>query len=154
VTDGQGLNLTVQSYLDTLDFGFVACRELVPDLWNILDYCLDEIRVLAEQLGPTTPNQTQTVVAQSTTSTRHRSPPRLSTPHDESRDIDAQPSGSSQSVRPLISMILRSPTDAAVMRKLPPPSVARRCMDERPEGRRVDEHQIGAVKLHRDVGHL
>ena len=33
VAEGQGLNITVQSYRDHLDFGLIACRELVPDLW-------------------------------------------------------------------------------------------------------------------------
>jgi len=37
VADGQGLNMTVQSYCGRLDFGFVACRELVPDLWDLID---------------------------------------------------------------------------------------------------------------------
>jgi diacylglycerol O-acyltransferase / wax synthase len=37
ITDGQGLNMTVQSYNGSLDFGFVACRELVPDLWSMVD---------------------------------------------------------------------------------------------------------------------
>jgi WS/DGAT/MGAT family acyltransferase len=37
VTDGMGLNITVQSYLDNLDFGLVACRVLVPDLWTLCD---------------------------------------------------------------------------------------------------------------------
>ncbi len=50
VVDGQGLNITVQSYVDTLDFGLVACRELVPDLWVLADYCIDEITVLAKEL--------------------------------------------------------------------------------------------------------
>jgi WS/DGAT/MGAT family acyltransferase len=35
LTDGQGLNMTVQSYNGRLDFGFVACRELIPDLWDL-----------------------------------------------------------------------------------------------------------------------
>jgi diacylglycerol O-acyltransferase / wax synthase len=37
IADGQGLNMTVQSYLDNLDFGLIACRELVPDLWTLCD---------------------------------------------------------------------------------------------------------------------
>ena len=41
ITDGQGLNMTVQSYNGSLDFGFIACRELVPDLWDMARY-LDE----------------------------------------------------------------------------------------------------------------
>ncbi|MFM7391888.1 MAG: wax ester/triacylglycerol synthase family O-acyltransferase, partial [Actinomycetota bacterium] len=36
VTDGMGLNITVHSYLDKLDFGLIACRELVPDLDDLL----------------------------------------------------------------------------------------------------------------------
>jgi diacylglycerol O-acyltransferase / wax synthase len=46
IVEGQGLNITVQSYLDTLDFGLVACRELVPDLWHVADLCLAEIDAL------------------------------------------------------------------------------------------------------------
>jgi diacylglycerol O-acyltransferase len=34
---GGGLNITVMSYIDNLDFGFLACRELVPDVWAIAD---------------------------------------------------------------------------------------------------------------------
>jgi diacylglycerol O-acyltransferase / wax synthase len=51
VTEGQGLNMTVQSYLDTLDFGLVACRELMPDLWTLVDYCVEEVGVLFEAGG-------------------------------------------------------------------------------------------------------
>jgi len=36
----------VQSYLDVLDFGLVACRELVPDLDVLADLCVEEIQVL------------------------------------------------------------------------------------------------------------
>lgn len=58
IADGQGLNLTVQSYLDTLDFGFVSCRELVPDLWTLVDHCIDEIDVLkAATTRPATPTR-------------------------------------------------------------------------------------------------
>ena len=38
VADGAGLNITVQSYMGSLDFGLVSCRELVPDLWSLLDF--------------------------------------------------------------------------------------------------------------------
>ena len=38
ITDGQGLNMTVQSYNGNLDFGFISCRELVPDLWTMADH--------------------------------------------------------------------------------------------------------------------
>jgi WS/DGAT/MGAT family acyltransferase len=32
IFDGAALNLTVISYLESIDFGFLACRELLPDL--------------------------------------------------------------------------------------------------------------------------
>jgi diacylglycerol O-acyltransferase len=51
IVDGQGLNVTVQSYLDTLDFGLVACRELVPDLWELADAMVDELHAMAKAVG-------------------------------------------------------------------------------------------------------
>ena len=50
VADTQGLNITVQSYNGKLDFGLVACRDLVPDLWDLcrmLPDALDELKVAA-----------------------------------------------------------------------------------------------------------
>ena len=37
LVDGQGLNITVQSYNGSLDFGFIADRKLVPDVWRLTD---------------------------------------------------------------------------------------------------------------------
>jgi WS/DGAT/MGAT family acyltransferase len=51
IVDGQGLNVTVQSYLDTLDFGLVSCRELVPDLWDMVDAMVDDVALLAKAAG-------------------------------------------------------------------------------------------------------
>jgi len=51
IMEGQGLNITVQSYLDRLDFGLVACPELVPDVDDLLQAILDEIDVLADLAG-------------------------------------------------------------------------------------------------------
>lgn len=51
IVDGQGLNITVQSYLNSLDFGLVSCRELVPDLWDMLDDIFDEISTLGAAVG-------------------------------------------------------------------------------------------------------
>ena len=48
INDGIGLNMTVQSYNGSLDFGFIACRELMPDLWDLMDYLRDELRELKE----------------------------------------------------------------------------------------------------------
>jgi diacylglycerol O-acyltransferase / wax synthase len=51
VTDGQGLNITVMSYLDRLDFGFIVDRDLVPDVWDLADMHIDEIGRLFEASG-------------------------------------------------------------------------------------------------------
>ncbi|HZT65136.1 MAG TPA: wax ester/triacylglycerol synthase family O-acyltransferase [Acidimicrobiales bacterium] len=37
VMEGAGLNITVISYMDQIDVGLIACRELVPDLWDLAD---------------------------------------------------------------------------------------------------------------------
>ena len=51
VTDGQGLNITVVSYLDRLDFGFIADRDLIPDVWDLADMHIDEITRLFDATG-------------------------------------------------------------------------------------------------------
>ena len=35
--DGGGLNITVLSYRDHIDFGFVVCPEIVEDPWQLAD---------------------------------------------------------------------------------------------------------------------
>ena len=37
ILEGIGLNITVWSYLGTLYFGLISCRELMPDLWTLAD---------------------------------------------------------------------------------------------------------------------
>jgi WS/DGAT/MGAT family acyltransferase len=47
INDGVGLNITVQSYDGSLDFGIIACRELMPDVWDLIDFlreALDELK--------------------------------------------------------------------------------------------------------------
>ncbi|HSL73879.1 MAG TPA: wax ester/triacylglycerol synthase family O-acyltransferase [Ilumatobacteraceae bacterium] len=51
ITDDMGLNITVHSYLDRLDFGLISDRELVPDLWDLVDLHIDEIDRLFEATG-------------------------------------------------------------------------------------------------------
>ena len=41
-----GLNITLFSYNGALDFGLIACRELVPDLWNLIGYLHDALEEL------------------------------------------------------------------------------------------------------------
>ena len=53
ITDITGaLNITVFSYDGSLDFGLISCRELVPDVWNLIGYlrdALDEMLALTKE---------------------------------------------------------------------------------------------------------
>jgi diacylglycerol O-acyltransferase / wax synthase len=51
VANGQGLNITVMSYRDTMFVGLLACRELVPDLEVMADHLVSELDVLRELTG-------------------------------------------------------------------------------------------------------
>ena len=51
IAPGVGLNITVQSYVDTLDFGLVACRQLVPDLDTMARLHVEEIDTLVKASG-------------------------------------------------------------------------------------------------------
>ena len=51
ITDNIGLNITVHSYDDRLDFGLIADRDLVPDLWELVDLHIAEIERLFEASG-------------------------------------------------------------------------------------------------------
>ena len=46
INAGVGLNITVQSYNGQLDFGIIACRELMPDVWEPMDYLSDALQGL------------------------------------------------------------------------------------------------------------
>jgi diacylglycerol O-acyltransferase / wax synthase len=52
IVDGQGLNITAISYRDTLFFGVIACRELVPDVEALTAYLAEELQVLADAVKP------------------------------------------------------------------------------------------------------
>jgi diacylglycerol O-acyltransferase / wax synthase len=59
LADGQGLNMTVQSYNGRLDFGFIACRDLVPDLWVMTDLLRDSVRELLDAAHAATQGTTK-----------------------------------------------------------------------------------------------
>jgi diacylglycerol O-acyltransferase len=46
ITHGMGLNITVMSYCGHMDFGIVADRDQMPDLWSILDRLHDSLEEL------------------------------------------------------------------------------------------------------------
>jgi diacylglycerol O-acyltransferase len=54
IFDGGGLNMTVMSYMDSLDFGLNGCPELIPDIGIIADglhLALEELKKAADGLS-------------------------------------------------------------------------------------------------------
>jgi hypothetical protein len=47
--EGAGLNLTILSNMGNVDFGVIACRELVPDVWDIADGFADAVQLLLKR---------------------------------------------------------------------------------------------------------
>ena len=50
VIDGVGLNMTVMSYRDHVDFGIIADRDQVDDVWSLMDgaaAALDELETVS-----------------------------------------------------------------------------------------------------------
>lgn len=43
---GTGLNVVLQSYKDRLDFGFLGCPDLMPDLWELVTHMEDSLNEL------------------------------------------------------------------------------------------------------------
>ena len=46
ITDGMGLNITVMSYRGSMDFGIVADRDQMSDVWCLIDWLGDELQAL------------------------------------------------------------------------------------------------------------
>ena len=46
ITDGMGLNITVMSNLGNLDFGIVADRDQMPDVWRMIDWLGESLEEL------------------------------------------------------------------------------------------------------------
>ena len=42
------LNITVFSYNGSVDFGPIACREMVPDVWNLISHLKDALAEMVE----------------------------------------------------------------------------------------------------------
>jgi len=51
ITDGMGLNITVMSYCGHLDFGIVADRDQIPDLWSMIEWLGDSLEELRPKRG-------------------------------------------------------------------------------------------------------
>jgi diacylglycerol O-acyltransferase len=52
ITDGVGLNITVMSYLDRIDFGVVVDRDMVDDAWTFIESMREALEELKEAVLP------------------------------------------------------------------------------------------------------
>src|SRR4051794_15357004 len=67
ITDGVGLNITVMSYLDKLDFGIVADRDAIDDAWTMMDSMRQALEELMEVIcGRPRPQRPQLEASSST----------------------------------------------------------------------------------------
>lgn len=46
ITDGMGLNITVMSYRDSMDFGIIADRDQIPEVWDMMDHLRSDLAVI------------------------------------------------------------------------------------------------------------
>lgn len=51
IADTQGLNITIMSYNGRCDFGIVACRDAVPDVWDLCHMLEDALEELKDVAG-------------------------------------------------------------------------------------------------------
>jgi hypothetical protein len=54
IFDGGGLNITLMSYMDSLDFGVVACSDVVDDVWFIADALAEALEELKKAVDART----------------------------------------------------------------------------------------------------
>ncbi len=52
VVDGVGLNMTVMSYRDSVDFGVVADRDQIEDVWPLVEGVQEALAALEEAVLP------------------------------------------------------------------------------------------------------
>ena len=57
ITDGMGLNITVMSYDGHLDFGIVADREQMRDVWKLIEWLHESLNELAPRTREQTAEQ-------------------------------------------------------------------------------------------------
>lgn len=51
IMEGAGLNVTVMSYMDRVDIGLIACRESIPDIWELAEDFEESLAELKKAAG-------------------------------------------------------------------------------------------------------
>jgi hypothetical protein len=81
ILEGLGLNVTVLSNMDHMCFGFIAARELMPDLWDLCDSVPDALAELLKATGEVT-NGASSAKATAAKKTAPRKPAPSTKPTD------------------------------------------------------------------------
>ncbi|CAB4697614.1 unannotated protein [freshwater metagenome] len=68
IMDGAGLNITVLSYRDHIDIGFLADADLVPDIWQVAAQVGPAFEELKQVAGLSDPTITKTAAPVTQTS--------------------------------------------------------------------------------------
>ncbi len=118
IMEGAGLNVTVLSYMDNVDFGFLASAELVPDVWDMADEVekvMADLLAAADEIDPPSPPATDADAA--TTSHSNGSSPTAA-----SGDGSAAPSPgpAKAKAKPRGKSGAKKPTAKTTSKKAPP----------------------------------
>ncbi len=78
---GGGINITVLSYNGHLDFGILACRQMVPDVADLADHLHNALTELTQRTTPKAPTATTTTTGAGVRSTTHPQNRRAALPN-------------------------------------------------------------------------
>jgi diacylglycerol O-acyltransferase len=113
--EGVGLNITVFSYQDSIDFGFMADREMVPDVWDLADHVSDALAELQAAAGISPAPKSPATGPSATT------PPASGTPTDNAPAKKATTKKATTKTAPAArkSTAKKAPAKAAATKKAP-----------------------------------
>ena len=55
ITDGTGLNITVMSYRGSMDFGLIADRDQIPEIWDLVAMLTRDLEAIKAAIAEETP---------------------------------------------------------------------------------------------------
>lgn len=102
IMDGAGLNITVLSYRNHIDVGFMADRELVPDVWDLAAWmqpAFDELKALAGRTDPTLVKSAAPVTATSKSAKRAARKRPSTSSRGSAKDTTAPPRDTASTAR-------------------------------------------------------
>ncbi len=104
LVDGQALNITVMSYVDSVNFGVMACRDAVPDVERLTEYltkAFDELKQAASALETDAePKAPARITRRKASSKKVRSSSSSKTRRSASKKRSSKPSAAASSPAP------------------------------------------------------